>query len=212
MRSKYVIWLITGLFLAWAPYSLAKVPSIAKRFPRKHIPKSRQKTPLKKRKRFSITTPDTPAERHKDEKRRNLTLERKVQRAWIYSTIVPGWGQAYNQQYRRVIGIYAVFGVFSWGGYYYHRAYRQVKYEYIREVNENYSMRSYVDYCRRYRDLFIIAGGIWYVANIMDAYVGASLKTFNISSNIGLKVRPTIVPTAYNKPAMGLSVCLRLKR
>lgn len=213
MRSKCIIWLILGLSIAWVPYSLAKVPNAPPRhFSRKYTPKPTRETPRAKKKPFAITDPDVTAERDKDEKRRNLALERDVQRAWMYSAIVPGWGQAYNQQYGRVVAIYVMFGVFGWGAHYYHREYRQAKLEYIQASYDDYSMKSYVNYCRRYRDLFIIAGSVWYLANIVDACAGASLKTFDISNDLSLKVKPAVVPTACNAPAVGVSVSLSFKR
>ena len=142
-------------------------------------------------------------------KRRYIAEEMVMQRAWMYSAVVPGWGQGYNGDYWKVPAIYAVFAGLGWGAIYNHQAYIESKREFIQLVQQNqafYSLQNYVDDCRRNRDLCIIFAALWYVANIFDAYVGASLKTFNLSDDISLELQPSMTLVAQNMPTMGFSL------
>ena len=49
------------------------------------------------------------------------------------------------------------------------------------------------DYYRRYRDLSIFAFIGVYLLSVVDAYVDAELSSFDISRDLSMKVRPTII-------------------
>ena len=147
----------------------------------------------------------TPSAQEELQKRRYIAEEMVMQRAWMYSAVVPGWGQGYNGDYWKVPAIYAVFAGLGWGAIYNHREYIEAKRLLIQKEG-GHSLQNYVDDCKRNRDLCIIFAVLWYVANIFDAYVGASLKTFNLSDDISLEWQPSMAPVAQNMPTMGVSL------
>jgi Family of unknown function (DUF5683) len=162
--------------------------------------------------------PSTTATAQDDaiKKRRYVAEEMVMQRAWIYSAIFPGWGQVYNDHYWKVPVIYAGFAGFFGGAIYYHREYLQSTRSLIQEKNKNAGnknagLENYVNECRSDRDLCFILAALWYVVNIFDAYVGASLKTFTLSDDVSMKMEPAILPTTRNFPAVGLSLTLSFR-
>ena len=118
----------------------------------------------------------------------------RMQRAWIYSAMVPGWGQVYNEHYWKVPAMYALFGALGGGAVYNHQA----ALSYPPGVAKEYAEKS--------RDLCIIFIGLLYIANIFDAYVGASLKTFNLSDDIIVGMQPSLTPVTQDGPVVGLSL------
>jgi len=56
----------------------------------------------------------------------------------------------------------------------------------------------------------IIIGGL-YLLNIVDAYVDAHLKEFDMSDNLSLRVSPLLYTANYSHLATGLSLSLRFK-
>ncbi len=139
-------------------------------------------------------------------KRHYVAEEMVMQRAWMYSAILPGWGQVYNKHSWKVPVIYVGFAGFFGGAIYYHREYRKVKRE-LMQTKKGYTV-NYMNECRTGRDLCFIFAALWYVVNIFDAYVGASLKTFTLSDDISMRLQPTMLPTTRNLPTMGLSLTL----
>ena len=154
-----------------------------------------------------VGQPAAPLAQAEPKKRRYIAEERRMQRAWMYSAVLPGWGQVYNGDYWKVSAFYAVFGALGWGAIYNHQEYIKFR-RALRQSKHSHSFKNYVDNCRRDRDLFVIFATLWYVANIFDAYAGASLKTFNLSDDISLEVQPSILPSAQDTPTVGLSLTL----
>jgi len=62
---------------------------------------------------------------------------------------------------------------------------------------ENWLLRG-VDYYKRNRDLSMILTGVWYILQILDANVDASLMNYNVSDNLEL----TLAPKMFNTPGM----------
>jgi hypothetical protein len=149
----------------------------------------------------------TAAAQDATKQRRYIAEEMVMQQAWIYSAVLPGWGQVYNEHYWKVPAIYAGFAGLGWGAIYYHKEYINYKAELIQKKRPN-NLNNYVNECRMGRDLCIIFAALWYVVNIFDAYVGSSLKTFTLSDDISMEVQPSVLPTVQNKPNVGLSLTL----
>lgn len=168
------------------------------------------KTPQKERKKFSdLLAPSTASpQREEAEKQRDLIEEMVIQGAWIRSAVVPAWGQIYNEHYWKVPVIYVAFAGLAWGGIYNHQEYIKAKNKLIQGDRYVYSM-NYVNDCRRNRDICIIFAVLWYVANIFDAYVGASLKTFNLSKDISLEIQPHTAPVVQHRSEKGLSLSFK---
>ena len=107
------------------------------------------------------------------------------------SALLPGAGQVYVQRYWTIPII--------WGfGYYFSRMYiksadlyNDYRDQYERSVLAdtagvgNTFLRDVRDFYRDERDRFTIYLALTYVLNIIDAYVGASLYSFDVSDNLG---------------------------
>jgi len=159
----------------------------------------------------------TGSPKQKGKKRRRLLEHEPIltQRAWLYSAVLPGLGQAYNQTYWKIAMIYGIFGGLAWGAIYNHQEYRESRRELIELTSkrkQNYSLQNYVDSRKRDRNLFILIAGLWYIVNVFDAYVEGRLKTFDVSDNLEVILEPTQSPTARHEPTIGLSLTLSLKQ
>ncbi|MDR0414077.1 MAG: DUF5683 domain-containing protein [Prevotellaceae bacterium] len=140
-------------------------------------------------------------------------------RAALYSTLLPGLGQAYNRSYWKlplVYGGFAAFGYFIQSNDFRYRLYRDaynVKYSVAQlktddpdydakkaALEENlYSMftsvpidrlQYYKNTYRRDRDFFIIMTILFYGINIIDAAVDAHFFTYDVSDDLSLKLQP----------------------
>ena len=141
------------------------------------------------------------------EKRCDINESMMKQRAWIYSTLLPGCGQVYNAHYWKLPVIYLGFVGLGWGTFYYHKEYMKAKQRLILK-QKGASLEGYVGECRQDRDLCIILTALWYVVNILDAYVGASLKTFTLSDDISMEIQPGALSTMQKEPQIGLHLTL----
>lgn len=123
-----------------------------------------------------------------------------VQRAWIYSALLPGLGQVYNKQISRSFVIWGVFAALFGGVYYCHAEY--TKYFHANSLN----VPSFVEPYKKVRDSLLFVSLVWYVANILDAYVGAKLLTYDISDNVAVQVVPYVHSSLSNSESVGVSL------
>jgi len=111
--------------------------------------------------------------------------------AMLMSMVVPGSGQIYVHRY---ITIPIIWGF----GYYFVKAWSDQNKQYTRYRdlfaasvqadslhNGDANLQSYRDFYRDDRDKFAFYIAITYILNIVDAYVGASLYSFDVSDNLG---------------------------
>lgn len=109
--------------------------------------------------------------------------------AMLLSAIVPGTGQIYVHRY---ITIPLIWGF----GYYFTSAwitqnnnYKQYRELFTQSIDStgkgNDVYQKFRDIYRDDRDRFALYIAITYVLNIIDAYVGASLYSFDVSDNLG---------------------------
>lgn len=106
------------------------------------------------------------------------------------SAVLPGWGQYYNESYLKIP---VIWGVLGWCIYNYvvnDQNYTDYRTLYIQSSFSIESYRRLRDFYRDQRDLFVIYMGITYLANLIDAYVDASLFDFDVSEdfNTGSKM------------------------
>jgi hypothetical protein len=137
----------------------------------------------------------------------------RTQRAWLYSAVLPGLGQAYNRKYWKIYMFYGGFTLLGALSIYHHTEYQTSKRELIAldELNKKSpSLANYVQSHKRERNLYIIIAALWYVINIFDAYVDGTLKTFDISDNLEVIIQPTISPAASREPGIEVGVRLSL--
>ncbi len=135
---------------------------------------------------------------------------------WL-AIAIPGGGQIYNRKYWKLPLIYGGFlGCFyaiSWNNTMYHdyaQAYvdimdddpKTMSYSNFLpptyDVNANLDrlqnlFRKKKDYYRRFRDLSIFCAIGVYALSIIDAYVDAELSSFDISKDLSMKIKPSVI-------------------
>jgi hypothetical protein len=167
-------------------------------------------------------TPDT-LKKSSDTLSLTATAKHRANTAAMYSAIIPGTGQIYNKSYWKVPVIYAGFGVLVYFISFNNDNYQTFKKAYSYRIDgdsttddgyPNYTNDDLLvrrDYYRRNRDLCYVFVGVVYVLNIIDAYVDAHLKDFDVSDNLSLHTSPFFNLGAGGAPVAGLSLCLKIK-
>ncbi len=120
-------------------------------------------------------------------------------KATLYSAILPGLGQAYNEKYWKIPVIYAGLGATGYFMYVNNKEYVRYKDAYkirmdddpnsIDEFDGKYndqSLKNIRDYYRRNFELMIVATVAIYALNIIDATVDGHLKDFEVNDDISL--------------------------
>jgi len=147
--------------------------------------------------------------------------------AALYSAIVPGMGQFYNEKYWKIPIVYALGALAAYQIKSNHQNYllfRNVYFniidgndrndseidDYLLIFDEDRAERR-VDNYKRDRDYWIILAGLFYVLNIVDATVDAHLREFNINQDLSLNIKPSIQSNPYSNMHAGLSLNFRLK-
>lgn len=144
---------------------------------------------------------------------------------WL-AIAIPGGGQIYNRKYWKLPLIYGGFVgcvyALNWNNMMYHdysNAYIDITDDdpntksYENFIPQNYNInqnltrvqdlfRRKKNYYRRYRDLSMFCMIGVYVLSIIDAYVDAELSSFDISKNLSMKVRPSVI---HDKHSMAWS-------
>ncbi len=136
-------------------------------------------------------------------KRDSLSLLHSPTKASIYSAILPGAGQAYNQKYWKIPIIYAGFAGLGYLAKINNDDYKIYKDAYrLRLDGDVNTVDGYVgvysdqdlatlkNYYRRNRDLSLIGMSVLYILNILDASVDAHLFFFNVNDDLSLHIQP----------------------
>lgn len=146
------------------------------------------------------------------------------------SMIVPGWGQIENRQIWKVPIIYGMFagvGVYAVHLNTQYQDYRAAYYnsnqgddndfrfgptpERLQNVNSN-QLQSVRDNFRNQRDFMFIAMGLAYGLNILDAYVYAHMRSFDVSDDLSARtmIGPTII--ADGSPGLSIKISIKIKQ
>lgn len=158
--------------------------------------------------------------------------------ATIKSLMIPGWGQLYNRQYWKlplVAGAFITLGIIAnynnvryekYRAYYYIAsphpddptyvppATVAVPYEdgLVRDLDVN-QLKRLNDGFRRNRDYTYIGMVLAWALNVVDANVSAHLKTFDVSDDITLKIKPTFEYQSFsNGLVSGVSLSFNFKK
>ena len=150
------------------------------------------------------------------------------QKAAIYSTLIPGWGQAYNKKYWKVPIVWAGVGTVAYFIYSNGSAYNTYLDYYIDIANNpndtivtgttlgtlTFSslggLYTRIDESRSSRDLFVIVLFAVWGLNIIDANVDAHFFNFDIDEDLSLNLRPTAWAIGPKRQAYGLNLVLNL--
>ena len=137
----------------------------------------------------------------------NIKIEKSPKKAAVYSTIIPGAGQAYTKKYWKIPIIYSGLA----GSIYLiqtnQKKYNLYKSTAIQRLNGDYSdefeysdteLITLKDFYRRNRDLSYLSFVGIYILNIIDASINAHLLNYDISENISINISPNINKTEVN--------------
>jgi hypothetical protein len=154
------------------------------------------------------------------------------QKASLYSAVLPGLGQYYNKKYWKIPLLYAGAAALIYSLTYANTGYTNYKkylimldgndpndIKYVeqqlfngQEITNMESVKkgllSGIDFYRRNRDLSAIGIGFLYLANIIDATVDAYLFDYDVTQDLSLKVKPTVIYSPYSQD-IGLTCSLR---
>lgn len=143
------------------------------------------------------------------------------------SMIIPGWGQIANRQIWKVPIVYGLIGGLAGYSVFLHKRYHDFRAayynlnpqtpddmrfgstpEYIPSNANLESLRSSRNAYRNRRDMVYIGVVLAYGLNILDAYVFAHMRTFDVSEDLSMRTR--IQPSVIEHTAPGLSVSIDL--
>jgi len=138
------------------------------------------------------------------------------------SAILPGWGQAYNRKYWKIPIIYGALGTTASVFFYNLKTYKALRQAYIylsdtipsndALIDPDFinlspeSIRSYRGTFRQNVDYSVLFFILFWGLNVVDATVDAHLKSFDVSNDITLKVKPY-----FNLSTTGLSIVFSFK-
>ncbi len=152
-------------------------------------------------------------------------------KATLYSTFLPGLGQAYNKKYWKIPLIYIGFGSIGYFIHWNNNNYQIMKSAYNDLTDDDVATDSYLDlsassyydlddstdydnfesalsdsqdYYRRNRDLLIISIVAFYGINIIDASVDAHFFDFDMSEDLSFNWQPTM-QLMYQRPVYGVN-------
>jgi hypothetical protein len=141
--------------------------------------------------------------------------------AALYSAVLPGAGQVFNKSYWKVPVLYGGFAALVYFIDFNTKNYKTFKTAYLYRTDTlsstvdafpNYTVSDLLvrkDYYRRNRDFCYILTGVVYVLNIVDAYVDAHLKDFDVSDDLSLRTVPYLQVAMDGTPVAGISLCLK---
>jgi Family of unknown function (DUF5683) len=147
--------------------------------------------------------------------------DHSARKATLFSTALPGLGQAYNKKYWKIPIVYAGFGAMAYFFTINNSRYLKFKNaliirndgdestidKYATQYPNQQTLIEYKDYYQRNRDLSIIGFALFYVLNIVDANVDANLYYFDVSDDLSFQWSPILIPSA----SMASGISLKMK-
>jgi len=138
-------------------------------------------------------------------------------KAVLFSALLPGMGQVYNQKYWKVPVIYGAGGAFA-----YFVGFNQLKYKKFRDAVANGTQDEVVlidgryipsenlergmNYYRRYRDISVLGLGAIYLLNIIDAMIDASFFYYDVSDDLSMQLQPVMITAPGTTAALGFQI------
>lgn len=140
--------------------------------------------------------------------------------AWM-SAAIPGLGQCYNKKYWKLPIIYGGLGVCGYYVYHNTSMYRKYKESYLSRSGvdstaidyfPSLSLNSISDLKEAHHkniEVSYIAASLLYLLNIIDATVDAHLYDFDVSSDLSLRIEPSIIPYNSFGSVSGMKITLK---
>ncbi|MBK6636111.1 MAG: hypothetical protein IPG38_19170 [Chitinophagaceae bacterium] len=128
--------------------------------------------------------------------------------ATLRSAILPGWGQATNKKYWKIPVIYAALGTTTYIFFRNTKQYReardaytnaidndptndyQVPQPYLTIIDQPERIKTFRNQVRQNVDYTVLIFILFWGLNVVDATVDAHLKTFDVSDDLSLQLRP----------------------
>ena len=145
--------------------------------------------------------------------------------ATIRSAIIPGWGQAINKKYWKIPVVYAALGTTTYIFFRNVKQYNEASDAYANAIDGNpgndyqipepyFSVKDQPDRIKSFRnqvrqnvDYSVLFFILFWGLNVVDATVDAHLKTFDVSNDLSLQIRPGFSPLAQTN---GISLVLNI--
>ena len=129
-----------------------------------------------------------PADSISKKKPKVFKMKKDPWKAVLFSALLPGAGQYYNESYWKIPVVLGLGGYFGYGIANNNNKYTDYKeqYEQSQTVNNpdgNLQLKSFRDFYKDQRDGFVVYALILYVVNLIDAYVDAQLFDFDVSDS-----------------------------
>lgn len=145
--------------------------------------------------------------------------------ATIRSAILPGWGQATNKKYWKIPIVYGALGTTGYIFFRNVKQFKEAKAAYANAIDNDpsndseipqpyYSVKDQPERIKTFRNqvrqnidytvLFFIA---FWGLNVVEATVDAHLKTFDVSDDLSLQIKPGYSPLANTN---GISIVLNI--
>lgn len=160
--------------------------------------------------------------------RRVVTIDTYAERfdprkALLYSAILPGAGQAYNQRYWKIPIVYGGFAVGVYTVNFYQKIYFKYKVELFDLLNDQSvgstglsisgyneeQLRRIINVSRRQRDYWVILNGVWYLLQMVEAHVDAHLKEFDLNPQLQVSIEPYSENLAHIGQMNGVALNIR---
>ena len=152
---------------------------------------------------------------------------KEAHKAAVMSAILPGLGQAYNKKYWKIPIVYALLAgsitLFAYENHKYQLYHNELKYRYaynhpdssntdipsnlILSTTQLNTQKLVYD---KYRDFSAVGILIIYALNVIDASIDGHFKTFDVSDNLSLSIKPKTFFIAQNPKSIGAGLCLSL--
>jgi len=122
-----------------------------------------------------------------------LRQTKSAGKAVLLSALLPGLGQIYTKSYWKLPIIWGLGGYYIYGWFKNNNRYHDYRDQYLNSINPsnpqgNLEVKNIRDFYRNQRDSFAWYFGILYLANLVDAYVTASLYDFDVSDDLSLQI------------------------
>ena len=167
------------------------------------------------------------AEPVKDKKVESVLRVHSPRKAIIRSAIIPGWGQIYNKKYWKLPLVYGALGVTAYVFFDNLQVYKDSRFAFKAktlaaggdsslywQIKEEYlpysvgALRQNRDQFRKYIDYSVLFFVFFWGLNVVDAAVDAHLKSFDVSPDLSLRIKPGYSEMAGTK---GISIVLAFK-
>ena len=141
------------------------------------------------------------------------------------SAIIPGWGQATNKKYWKIPVVYAALGTTTYIFFRNVKQYNEAKNAFLNAIDGNpandseipqpyFSLKDQPDRIKTFRnqvrqnvDYTVLFFILFWGLNVVDATVDAHLKTFDVSDDLSLQIKPGYSQLANTH---GISIVLNI--